>query len=632
MKRKTKKLGILTAGILMVLGAAVMPQQTLAATALSGNSANNLSAEAGTDATAVGDYAKAKGMNSVAIGYKAEVEFDAQRSIAIGHETLIKGEDSVAIGDGLLIDAAYATAVGGDSIVTNNNGSAFGYRASATAKGAQAFGYNAQAKGENSVAIGINSVANFSNVVSFGHKSTDTYLDGGTTEKKYGSDSFARLVNVAGGTTKNEVATWDQLISSASYDASSRKLTLTRNNEDTITVTIPTSGGSATYSEGDHIDLTGDKISVKTGTVASGQTELVTGEAVYDALLKQGETYAISASQNTAQILNNDNSVAFTISVAGLDTGGGTASGTGADSLQIGNGADAAGDNSIAFGVDAKATKKNSIAFGVDAEALGENSIAIGTGHKVTGKNSGAFGDPTIINSDNSYSVGNDNEISGENTFVLGNKVKTSAKNAVILGDGSMATEDNVVSVGAEGNERKIINVKAGENSTDAVNKKQMEDAIDEALADIGVGMTEQLHRMDHDIAKVGAGAAALAALHPENFDPADKWSFAVGYGHYKNANSGALGAFYKPNFDTTLSIGSTIGNGDPMLNAGVSFKLGRRSEKLSQNASNSQLVQEVNALRADNNRLRDDSRVQAEKIERLEAQVAALLAKVGNR
>ena len=620
MKRKTKKLGILTVGILMVLGAAVMPQQALAATALSGNSANNFSAEAGTDATAVGDYAKAKGMDSVAIGYKAEVEFNAQRSIAIGHETLIKGEDSVAIGDGLLIDAAYATAVGGDSIVTNNNGSAFGYRASATAKGAQAFGYNAQAKGENSVAIGINSVANFSNVVSFGHKSTDTYLDGGTTEKKYGSDSFARLVNVAGGTTKNEVATWDQLISSASYDASSRKLTLTRNNEDAITVTIPTSGGGTTYTAGDHIDLTGNKISVTTdGAIATGDTGIVTGGTVYDAILKKGQTYAISASQNTAQILNNDNSVAFTISVAGLDTGGGSASGTGENSLQIGK--------------DAEATKKNSIAFGVGAKAMGENSIAIGTGHKIKGNNSGAFGDPTIIESDNSYSVGNNNEISGENVFVLGNNVTTSAKNVVVLGNDSTATEDNVVSVGAEGNERKIVNVKAGEKDTDAVNKGQMDKAIDDALANAGVSaaLQESIDRLDHDINKVGAGAAALAALHPEGFDPADKWSFAVGYGHYKNANAGALGAFYKPNFDTTVSIGGTIGNGDPMLNAGVSFKLGRRSARLSQNASDSQLVQEVNALRAENASQAQQIASQAKEIQELKAQMAKVLAKVGN-
>ncbi len=634
MKQKTKELGILTVGILLALGAAVMPQQALAATALSGNSANKFEASAGNNATAVGDYAKADaesslaigvgakaaGMGSLAIGYGAEVAQSMQKSIAIGYQTSVDGSGSVAIGSEVSIETSYATAVGVNSVVTNNNASAFGYLAQARENGAQAFGYNAQALAENAVAIGKDSVAKWSNTVSFGHKSGDEYMSG-ETKKKYGSDSFAQIVNVAAGTSSHEVAIWDQLIGSASYDASTGKLTLSRNNnESSITVKIPTSsgGGGTTYSAGDHIDLTGDTISVKTGSIASGETELVTGGTVYDAMLKKDQTYSISATQNTAKILNNDDSVAFTISVAGLDTGGGSASGTGENSLQIGK--------------DAEATEKNSIAIGVGAKAFGENSIAIGTGHKITGKNSGAFGDPTIITGDNSYSVGNDNEISGDNTFVLGNNVKTSASNVVILGNGSTATEDNVVSVGAEGKERKIVNVAKGTADTDAVNKGQMEKAIDDALAEIGAGtgVTERLNRVEDDIAKVGAGAAALAAMHPENFDPADKWSFAVGYGHYKNANAGALGAFYKPNLDTTVSIGGTIGNGDPMLNAGVSFKLGRRSARLSQNASNSQLVQEVNVLRAENASQAEKIDSQAQEIRELKAQMAQVLASLG--
>jgi hypothetical protein len=87
--------------------------------------------------------------------------------------------------------------------------------------------------------------------------------------------------------------------------------------------------------------------------------------------------------------------------------------------------------------------------------------------------------------------------------------------------------------------------------------------------------LNERMNNLEGKINRVGAGAAALAALHPETFTPGDKWSFAVGYGHYKNANAGAIGAFYKPNMDTTVSLGSTIGNGSSMLNAGVSFKLG---------------------------------------------------------
>ncbi len=81
---------------------------------------------------------------------------------------------------------------------------------------------------------------------------------------------------------------------------------------------------------------------------------------------------------------------------------------------------------------------------------------------------------------------------------------------------------------------------------------------------------------LDNRVNKVGAGAAALAALHPLDFDPNDKWDFAVGYGNYRNANSVALGAFYRPNEDTMFSLGTNFGNGENMFNAGLSFKIGQ--------------------------------------------------------
>ncbi len=111
--------------------------------------------------------------------------------------------------------------------------------------------------------------------------------------------------------------------------------------------------------------------------------------------------------------------------------------------------------------------------------------------------------------------------------------------------------------------------------------------------------MNHRTEQLTNDINKVGAGAAALAALRPEGFDPDDKWSFAVGYGHYKNANAGALGAFFKPNADTTVSFSSTVGNGDPMMNAGVSFKLGQRGKNGGVYRHAVELVARVDALEA---------------------------------
>ena len=156
---------------------------------------------------------------------------------------------------------------------------------------------------------------------------------------------------------------------------------------------------------------------------------------------------------------------------------------------------------------------------------------------------------------------------------------------------------------------------------------------LGENVTDSILSVNDKIENISDDINRVGAGAAALAALRPEGFNPEDKWSFAVGYGHYKNANAGALGAFFKPNADTTLSLGATVGNGDSMMNAGVSFKLGTRGNNIPANVSNAALVREVNELRERNRRneeknARYEEKIdeQGQKIKALEAQMQKLL------
>lgn len=87
-----------------------------------------------------------------------------------------------------------------------------------------------------------------------------------------------------------------------------------------------------------------------------------------------------------------------------------------------------------------------------------------------------------------------------------------------------------------------------------------------------------RLERMDHRIDRVGAGAAALAALHPQDFDSEDKWDFAAGYGHYRSSDALAIGAFYRPNGQVMFSIGGSMGDGENMFNAGTSLKFGQSS------------------------------------------------------
>jgi autotransporter adhesin len=127
----------------------------------------------------------------------------------------------------------------------------------------------------------------------------------------------------------------------------------------------------------------------------------------------------------------------------------------------------------------------------------------------------------------------------------------------------------------------KITNVAAGDlssTSTDAVNGSQLyatNQAVENNTNNINI-LGDSVNRLGDRVNKVGAGAAALAALHPLDFDPDDKWDAAAGFGNYRNANAGAVGIFYRPNEDTMFSVGGSFGNGENMINAGVSFKLGQ--------------------------------------------------------
>lgn len=145
--------------------------------------------------------------------------------------------------------------------------------------------------------------------------------------------------------------------------------------------------------------------------------------------------------------------------------------------------------------------------------------------------------------------------------------------------------------------------------------------------------MNGRISDLDNRVNKVGAGAAALAALHPLDFNPDDKWDFAVGYGNYRNANSVALGAFYRPNENTMLSLGTNFGNGENMFNAGVSFKIGKGNSYAGYSKVEMAKVidtqsREVAALKEENAKNAKDNAVMKAEIEALKKQVEALAAK----
>ena len=139
--------------------------------------------------------------------------------------------------------------------------------------------------------------------------------------------------------------------------------------------------------------------------------------------------------------------------------------------------------------------------------------------------------------------------------------------------DGPSVTKDGIYA-----GDKKITGVAKGEADTDAVNYGQLKETnnhIDRVENQV-VSNTNRINQLGSRVNKVGAGAAALAALHPMDFDPDDKLTFSAGYGNYGGENAAAIGAYYRPDEKVMFSVGGTVGNGENMVNAGVSFALDR--------------------------------------------------------
>lgn len=233
-----------------------------------------------------------------------------------------------------------------------------------------------------------------------------------------------------------------------------------------------------------------------------------------------------------------------------------------------------------------------------------KNTVIVGDNRTVTGANNTVI----IGSSDNGTTT------AVHDAVAIGHNTDVSTEGGVALGSGSKATvaagatgydiltnapstdtsatwksTASAVSVGDVVNDvtRQITSVAAGTNDTDAVNVAQLKRLHDmisvNAYNTVNVqgdvtNLKKDVSRLDKRVNKAVAGSAALAALHPLDFDPDAKWDFAAGYGHYHNGNAAALGAFYRPNEDVQLSVGSTVGNGETVVNAGLSVKVGAHS------------------------------------------------------
>lgn len=280
---------------------------------------------------------------------------------------------------------------------------------------------------------------------------------------------------------------------------------------------------------------------------------------------------------------------------------------SGSDNITVApNGTNEAG------GTDYKVTLKDDLTLG-GKEGQGPISIkgSEGTINATGNISAGSFSTGNItINKDNSGTInGLSNKTWDANNIISGqaateDQLKAATEAAVQYDrneDGSVNKES--ISLGYQdekGNQHltQIHNVAAGSAPTDAVNVSQLS-----AVGDLAINnynniqvLNGSINKLDNRIDRVGAGAAALAALHPLDFDPDAKWDFAAGYGNYRGANAVAVGAYYRPNEDVMFSVGGSMGGGENMVNAGVSFKLGAGSSHVT--TSRVAMAKEIKSMR----------------------------------
>lgn len=278
-------------------------------------------------------------------------------------------------------------------------------------------------------------------------------------------------------------------------------------------------------------------------------------------------------------------------------------------------------------GSNAKGNKNVWLGSGQAGGSTGNNTVLIGSNSTVNGNFNYGIGHYAVLNGESNAVVGAYNHVTANNTYVLGDHVTTTLNNAVVLGSNSTAESADVVStpsytyaggtvnfagtapvstvsVGATGQERTITHVAAGRvsaDSTDAINGSQL------------YGANQQIDNLYNKISNIGkdankgdARAAALAALHPMQFDPDNRVQVMGGIGHYKDANALALGVGYYPKENLLLTAGATV-NDHIMANLGVSYKFGENKtlQKISP-ASYNALEQRIDTLEAQNKKLQE--------------------------
>ena len=575
------------------------------------------STEAGVGNTASKEKSSAVGYNNTASGRESSAFGFGNiaskiSSSAFGFQNNASGSGSSAFGVDNKASGGGSSAFGADNKASGNRSSAFGADNKASGKYSSAFGYQNTASGENSSVVGSQYKVTGEASGAFGVGNISGW-NAGANEYNYdyineGKNSymFGNYNKIASGTENNFILGNNVSIGNGINNS------VALGNNSTVSSSNEVSVGSATLKR---------KITnVADGDVSATSTDVVTGKQLYN-----GD--GINTAAWKAKLGVGDLITSYTKK----DGSNLTASDISTWKTKLGVGAGGSGMANSATGT-------GSTGLGTDNTVTGNYSTAVGYKNKVTGNHSGAFGDPNVVTGNGSYAFGNDNNIAGDNNFVLGNNVNIGSgiQNSVALGNNSTVSSSNEVSVGSATQQRKITNVADGEvsaTSTDAVTGKQlykvMQNSGPTGIENLRNEVNEKIDDVKNEVNHVGSLSAALAGLHPMQYDPKAPAQVMAALGHYRNKQSVAVGLSYYFNDRFMMSAGVAIGSEKrvkSMANVGFTVKLGKGSGVTYNEAPQYAIQDEVKRLTVENNKQAKENQELKERVKKLEEKLEVLL------
>ena len=505
---------------------------------------------------------------SVVVGTSSEAE---SLGVSFGHGNKVIGLNSgggqrgLALGNYLTVKGEEAVAVGTDASATADWAIAMGKNSKAEKETAMAFGYDSHAKVAGGVALGSWSVVD----TAAGVSGYDPSTKAASTDTSAAWKSTVGAVSV--GDASKGITRQITGVAAGAADTDAVNVAQLKKVEATA------AAAKTNVTAGDNVTVTHDST---TNTYKVSAKDTYTTGGTYDAATKK------------IKFTQNDPSKNYEVDVSGLVGSGGT--------------------GSLTFAGD--------------------------TGSAIT-KNSGETlqitGGATEVAAANNIGVVSEN---GKLNLKLAKNIDLGSNGSIKTGDTKMDNKGlaiqggpSVTKGGIDAGSKKITHVAAGEisaTSTDAVNGSQLQAVKNDVQNNTQniYNMGKKVGELGTRINKVGAGAAALAALHPLDFDPHDKWDIAAGFGNYRNASAAAVGLFYRPNERTMMSLGWTMGDDRNMLNAGISVKLGRGD--VYTRYSKVEMANQIKDLKEKNDKMQAENKEMRSELDELKAQVAALVAK----